>query len=261
MKSKISLIIFLFLSEAAFCQTGINTTNPLQALHLAGTPSATTAVGTTGKFVVSPTMRVEGLNQTNNATHPASPAISTLPLYATSLGELVVGNRYTIIQQTLPGADILATEALLNVTSGVAGVTSPAPVYTKTFTLNQPSMVYFAAAISFNFKSPANGIIADYQAKMGGLQFSFSTAPGGSNVPTTGYFAANMSSFAQTSYSGAGTIPYGTFVFNLAKGIKLPAGTYTFNITVCGSAGTGNPFRLFYGGGFNDQVNITAISL
>ncbi|WP_183558321.1 hypothetical protein [Mucilaginibacter sp. SP1R1] len=102
---------------------------------------------------------------------------------------------------------------------------------------------------------------------MRGLEFSFSSAPAGSGVPTTGYFAAAQYPFAQTNgcsgtggFYGTHISPYGWYVFTLGKVIKLP-GTYVFNIIACGSAGNGTGFHLHYGGGTNDQINIITIAL
>ena len=266
--------MYLTTWEIAFCQTaqtGINTITPQQVLHISGTPSGSTAVGTTGKFVVTPTMRVDGLNQTNNSVHPAAPAISTQPLYATESGDLVAGNRVQVIQQGLAGTDLLPVQTLLAIPMGVAG--AQRTIYTKVFTLKQPSLVYFSAGFSFDFKNVGDGIILDGASKMGGLKFSFLATAAGSGVPTGAgtYFAASQYPFSQKSANGTGafngsssgdrtSVPYGHFIFNLVKVLKLPVGTYTFNIIACGSAGDGAPFSLYYGAG-TDNVNITAIAL
>lgn len=264
MKNTLLLIICSLAGTNAFCQAGINTGTPQQVVHIAGTPSASTAIGTTGKFVVTPTMRVEGLNQTNNSTHPAAPAISTQPVYATASGDLVIGNRVQLIKQTLPGTDVIPTPLTLNVPSGTAGITST--IYTQSFTLKQPSMVYFMANISFNFTGSGGTLIASGGTKMGGIEFSFSSVPASSGIPTSGYFAASQYPYTQDPFSdtglyGTNLVPNGNFQFALNKALKLPPGSYTFNIIACASAGTGTGFSSRVGISPTDYINITAIAL
>ncbi|WP_183558324.1 hypothetical protein [Mucilaginibacter sp. SP1R1] len=47
-------------------------------------------------------MRLQGLNQANNKTHPAASAASPQPVYATASGDLVIGRRFQVIKQTHP---------------------------------------------------------------------------------------------------------------------------------------------------------------
>ena len=255
----------------AFSQgpTGINTISPQQALQISGTPSTSTQIGTIGKYVVTPTLRVEGLNATNNSVHPADPAnpsFSTQPVYATSTGDLVIGRKYTVIKQTLPGIDAIAPGSsngiLFDVPSNSGLITAPSPLYTTTFTLAQPSLVYFSAIVSFSFLGAAEPTpMNDGKARMGGLQFQFSSVPTSSNIPTA-YFASNTMPFTQPAVSGSASVANGFSYLSLSKVVKLPAGQYTFNILGCAqSTGTTSSFHLYFGRDPHDMINITAIAL
>ena len=266
MKNILLLILGMTIGVNAFCQAGIDTLSPQQMLHVNGAPSTSTAVGTTGKFLVTPTVRVGGLNQTNNPAQPASPAISTLPLYATVSGDLVIGSRGQRVVQSLAGANAIPVDSI-TVPSGTAGIT--VTLYTVTFTLNQPALVYFAADVAFAFTtSPSSSAsITDGQAKSAGLEFTFSSVPAGSGIPTGSYFAAVIQPFMQSGFNGTnpfgptGVVPDGNLTYNLDKVLKLPTGSYTFSVIAYGSAGSGTAFELHYGLGTNNHINITGISL
>lgn len=261
MKKTIGLITSLmvcFVSFSQTAQTGINTLLPQQELHIAGTPSTTTAIGTTGKNVVTPTIRLEGLNQTNNTAHPVSPAISTLPIYATVDGNLVLGTRTKVITQTLPGQDAITATAYIGVTGTADVVTT---LKTITFTIDRISLVYLNANVSMSYigtiSTPSFAFI-DGNARRIGIQFMFSAAPATSGVPPAVAFAENSNSYSN-GLDGA-TIMTGNFFYNLGKAIKLTAGTYTLNVLGIASA-NGNSFQLSYGVTATDAVNIVAIAL
>jgi hypothetical protein len=260
MKKTIGLITSLMVCFTSFSQTtqtGINTLLPQQELHIAGAPSITTAIGTTGKNVVTPTIRLEGLNQTNNTTHPASPAISTLPIYATVDGDLVIGTRTKVISQTLPGQDGISSSNLI-IINGTADVVTT--LKTITFTIDRPSLVYLNAMVCISDVSQvsASTPIVDGRARRMGIQFMFSTAPATSGVPTAVAFAENSNSY--TNGTTGANILSGFFYYNLGKVVKLTAGTYTLNVLGIASA-NGNSFQLSYGTNTNDAVNIVAIAL
>lgn len=262
MKKIIGLIVSLMVCFTSFSQTtqtGINTLLPQQEFHIAGTPSTITAVGVTGKNVVTPTIRLEALNQTNNTAHPASPAISTLPIYATADGDLVLGTRTKVIMKTLPGQDGIISTGNIAV-SGTADVVTT--LKTITFTIDTPSLVYLNANVSIDNISPiglAEVGISDGRARRIGIQFMFSDAPVTSGVPTTVAFAENSNSYTNGT-SSAENILSGFFYYNLGKAIKLTTGTYTLNVLGIASA-NGNSFQLGYGGNATDIVSIVAIAL
>lgn len=258
-----------------FCQTaqtGINTTTPQQTLHVSGTTSSTpVADGTIGKYLVTPTMRVEGLGKTNNPTPYSSlPAATTLtlPLYATTDGELVIGNnRINKILQTLPvttptsgnGGVDNATAQINNISAVYPNVTSTAsPIKTQTFTLTQTSMVYISVSVGIGSIS---NTAWDERARMNGIKLQFSAVGTGSGIPVNVPFASSTDSF--TSKTGT-QIPTGNFWYNVSKELKLPPGTYTLQIygigTATSSAGSGT-FSYQVGHASNDSINIIAIAL
>lgn len=240
----------------AFCQTGINTLLPQQALHVSGIPSTTTAIGTTGKNVVTPTIRLEGLNQTNNAAHPASPTISTLPMYATANGDLVVGKRIKLIYQNLPGGDAIPSFPTTIVTTNLATT-----LKTITFTIDRTALVYINAMVSIaNLNPPSSTVaIVDGMARRMGIQLMFSQAPAASGVPINVTFAENLNSYTNGSTSTS-PILNGFYLYNLGKAIKLTAGTYTLNVVGVAYA-DGNPFQLNFGEASYDSLNVIAIAL
>ncbi|ETZ22432.1 hypothetical protein [Pedobacter sp. V48] len=288
MKITIISTILMMASGSCFCQTaqtGVNARDPQQTVNVSGTPSTQTAItGYTGKYLVTPTMRVDGLNQVNNSTHPASPAISVLPLYATTNGELVISsNRVNQIVKTLPGAagfDAISTPVTLVVTGtqtgiGTSVVTTPSSLITPVnFTLTRPSMIYINAAVSVGsvtsntLISPVPpppalpyDILEDGKARMMGIQFRFTKVAAGSGMPVNVPFASSTDSFTNEQLPTSGTnIITGFFYYNLGKQIMLPAGDYTFGIWGC-AAGNGNPFRLIFGEATTDVLSITAIAL
>lgn len=248
-------------------QTGINTNTPAQTLHVSGTPASTEVGGTgaTGKFVVSPTIRVNGLARPANPVHPAT-GTSVQPLYVTKDGDLVTKNDdVQIVVPYLPNQDNVASAAVLNVTG-----TSVASISLKQvpFVLAKPSIVYISANIEYgSIQLPpalaagvtvdAAHLILDKKAKMVGIQFRFSAVQAGSGIPT-GIFASSTNSF--TNGSNTGNMPTGFYYFSLGKEIKLPAGSYTFEVWGY-AAGNGNNFSLYFGTSPTDALSIIAIPL
>lgn len=264
MKKIIMLLALLVLlglpGFAQTAQTGINTISPQQALQISGTPSTTVATGIAGKALVTPTIRIDGLNQTNNMAHPAS-GNSVLPVYATSNGDLVTAsNKTQLIIQTLPGIDAIPTAIPLTV-SGTA--VNTVVLKTISFTLARPSLVHFSSMISIAnvATSSTNAIITDGRARMMGLQFQF-TASATSGIPLNTPFASDTDTYTNSSAPGGSTIPTGYYFYNLGKTLKLAAGAYTFQILGC-AASNNNPLYLTFGLSTApaDSINITALAL
>lgn len=257
---KYIVVVLLLVTMDAFCQTGINTLSPQQALHVSGTPSTTTVIGTTGKNVVTPTIRLEGLNQTNNTLHPASPSVSTLPMYATSNGDLVLGKRTQILYQSLPSNDAVP---LFPQTAVLANVSTT--VKTITFTLDRTALVCINAMVSISGMNPPSSStpIIDGMARRMGVQLMFSQAPAASGMPVNVPFAENSSSYtngaAPSSVSGGITLD-GLYLYNLGKAIKLTAGTYTLNILGVAYY-DGTPYQVKFGEAPYDSMNVIAIML
>lgn len=276
MKKVIGSILIIMAWGVGFsqtAQTGINTVTPQQALHVSGTPSGSTAQndGTTGRYVVTPTMRIEGLNQTNNTTaHPAAPAISTQPLYATSNGDLVVGGKVNKVVQTLPVSGAAADGVTISQNPAITAVYPT--VYSTTvlknipFTLTRTSMVYISASVGIssigtNTASPV-GALSDSKARMTGIKLQFSAVAAGSGLTANVPFASSTDSY--TSGSNSLLVPTGFFWYNVSKELKLTPGTYNLQIYGIGmSNGTGGTGTFYFNVGNSpiDNVNVIAIAL
>lgn len=273
MKKLIGTIIGTVIWGAGFsqtAQTGINTTTPQQTLHVSGTTSAkAVADGTTGKFLVTPTIRVEGLDKTNNPNpYSLLPAATTqtLPLYATSDGELVIGgNRVNKVLQTLPvstpitgngSIDALPGPPGVNINTVYPNVTATVPLKTQAFTLTRTSMVYISTSVSIG-NMPFD---TDSRALMYGIKLQFSVAAAGSGIPTGIPFASSTDS--HTTEEGS-NIPTGYYYFNVSKELKLTPGTYTLQVYGIGTASSSgaNSFPYSIGLAGNDNINIIAIAL
>lgn len=254
--------------NGAFSQvkSGVNTVSPQQVLHVTGAPSTTTTIGngSAGRSLVTPTLRIDGLNQSNNTAHGSvTPTTSVLPLYATTSGDLVIAKRFMPIISSPPGIDGIplgSNGVLLNTPSGALTSVS---LLTKSFTLTRPSVVYFNASVSIGSIQPSGTSLStiprptlnDDIARKMGIEFWF-TAAGTSGIPTTSPFASSTDSYVTGPPSN--DIPFGYFWYSLSKEIVLPAGTYNFRISAIAEASSG--FQCYVGGGY-DTLNIIAIAL
>jgi hypothetical protein len=149
--NKISIFIFLLSFSTVFGQVGINTTNPRQALHIAGD---------TG------TMRVESLDWINNIHNGGDVngdldlTNDTFPLYVDENGD------FTLELQTIAASDdtdafddttLPTSSVFLSATDVDGDVTTV--IKTFTITINRPAILEVKYGISFNvyasiFKTP-----------------------------------------------------------------------------------------------------------
>nr|WP_315163475.1 hypothetical protein [uncultured Flavobacterium sp.] len=247
MINKISFIIlFLLVFISGYSQnekTGIGTVNPQQALHVAGTStSVDTAI--TGVKLVKPTIRIEGLNSTNNSAHLAADGTSSLKrVYANQSGDLLLINgtlEQPVIAQQF--GDAIPTNELI----GTGGGTFQNTVLkSQTFTLTQESVVYFSASFAALLRETVSGspvTINDGRAKLYGAYYQFSAAPAG--VSTTATFGNNKQTYANVSNGVAGN-----FFLSPRAELVLPAGTYTVNLYgELFSSVAGNRFRVQFAG-------------
>jgi len=250
--------LLLTLSISAYAQnvkTGIGTTNPQQTLHIAGT-TATSPVGTTGVNLVKPTVRVEGLNSTNNPA-PFTGSDGLKRVYANQTGDLLLVNgsmeQATITQQF--GSVIPTQEA---VALGLGGVLRE-ELMSQNFTLTQPSVVYFSATFAALVREtnlltgPVS--VTDGRAKLFGAYFQFSSSNVG--ISTTATFGNNKKTY---SNSVAGGIQ-GDFMLNPRAKLVLQPGTYTVKLYgEMTSSLLGLFFRVqFAGGTSGENFIITAV--
>lgn len=93
MKKKSLLFFYVCFPLLSYSQIGINTYDPQQAIHISGkvTDFATApAVGSTLVKIIEPTVRIEGLNSTNNPAHDANNINSLQRVHISHEGELVL---------------------------------------------------------------------------------------------------------------------------------------------------------------------------
>lgn len=231
MKKYLFAILFstFFVSAFAQVKTGIGTRDPQQTLHVAlpvGTASSSTSVGSTGVFLVTPTVRVEGLNSANNPANPNDPN-SLKRVYANQNGELILINGNTeqaTISQQFAGDVIPEQEA---VAIGLGGVLTK-ELMSQTFTLTQQSVVYFSATFGALLREtnlvtgPVS--VTDGRAKLFGAYFQFSSSTTG--ISTTATFGNNKKTYAN---KGSGGIQ-GDFMLNPRAKLVLNPGTYTVKL-------------------------------
>ena len=93
MKKKSLLFFYVCFPLLSYSQIGINTYDPQQAIHISGkvTDFATApAVGSTLVKIIEPTVRIEGLNSTNNPAHDTNNINSLQRVHISHEGELVL---------------------------------------------------------------------------------------------------------------------------------------------------------------------------
>lgn len=142
----------------SFSQVGINTTNPQEELHIAGSTS---------------TIRVEGLNSPNDANNLG--VGSTTPVYVNTNGDLVLGTLTDNVEILFDSEDYLMNVQdptnLVNQTGGGAGFTQagiPIGGTTISFTLTKPAIVEVNYAVTWTVgKNVApNSRIDDFRARI-----------------------------------------------------------------------------------------------
>ncbi|MCZ4245935.1 hypothetical protein [Pedobacter punctiformis] len=265
MKRYLFLISFLTFSVSVLAQvkTGIGTRDPQQTLHVAlpaGTASSSTLVGSTGVKLVTPTIRVEGLNSANNTANPGG--INALKrVYTNQEGDLVLVNddlEYQNIAQEF--GEVIPTAEIVGLVG--SGNFQSIELKSKTFTLTQPSVVYFSATFAALIREtsiilPTGPVTTtDKQAKLFGGYFQFSSASNG--VSTTATFGNNRKTYSNASGTPLGVA--GDFFLNPRAKLVLQPGTYTVKLygelylSTLGLLG-----RAQFGGTANENFIISAV--
>lgn len=223
MKSFLIIILAaLSISSVAYGQgnvkTGVGTATPAQTLEIGGA-SSTTTVGTTGVQLVKPTVRIDGLNSTNNTVHKASDGTNSLKrVYANQTGDLV------LVDSILERMNVQQFGDAVIPNGSVTGTTNGASVLlgSKTFILSENSVVSISASFNVQFLP----LLTDGAARVYDAYFNFSSVPSGSGISTTGNFGRNGKFY--TNATTTGTI--GDYMINPRAELVLPKGAYTLNI-------------------------------
>ncbi len=239
------------ISAYSFAQIGISTPSPQQSLHVSGITSST-PIGTTGVNLVKPTVRIEGLNRTNNAVHNSS-GNSIKQVFANENGDLVLAASSNLIT----GGTINDDVPLLTLTTVTPGNTYTGDLKSMTFTLQRKSLVSFASNISTAFYSTSGGILTDGRPHLAQTYWYFSSVPSGSPVPTNAWFG--RTGFQYTS-SAATNVLNGLDFLNSNNYLSLDAGTYTVVLgALIQSFGPGDVYRVDFAGFTSDNVTIVAL--
>lgn len=226
-------------------------------------------VASTNKGVLLPRI---ALISTNNAS-PLSSHVAGMMVYNTATNTSVASNPvypgeyYNDGTQWLrkstwndvnmiTGGTITDPVALL--TADVAANTvSNTVLNTLSFTLAKPSIVEFGATISTRYTVSGSNTasLSDGSVKLSTVNFQFTTAPVG--ISTTVAFGDHSASYTN-SLSAAGTAT-GDVYLSPYSIVTLPAGSYV--LTLNGIAYSGNAFRIGFGGGTRDLIQVKATPL
>lgn len=252
----LTAFLLIFTCSIFFGQSenvGINIDNPQQKLHVSGASTVLNSnIGTTGIKLISPTIRVDGLNITNNSSIFTA-AETTNPLYVNNLGRSGVVNGSQLITNTTIGSDAIPTAVQLNYPSTTGAYQLTTALLTVSFTLPQRSVVYITSSLSAEITdtSTSNAILNDPNNKSVIAQVSFTSAPASTGL------TSNFTLTDNAIYANNTTSSINTFKLSPSGELVLPAGDYTV-ILRGGTIGVaGRPaYRVFFGGGTGDKLNV-----
>ncbi|PQA89989.1 hypothetical protein B0A69_21450 [Chryseobacterium shigense] len=261
-----AFIIFSSVPSAMMAQVGIGLASP--------NTNAMLEVSSTNKGILLPRV---ALTATNNPA-PLSAHVAGMTVYNTATNTSVAANpvypgeyyndgtqwqrktawfEKTMLSGGTIGGDALAATSLDVPASTTTGSITTITLATLSFTLNKPSLVEFYSNISAIFTN--SGIapggtgagITDNAVKLCNVYYSFTSAP--ASIPINTVFG--ISSLSYTN-SFSTFVPTGNFYIVPRTTLTLPAGSYT--LTVNGSGGSGTAFRVTFGSGNRDAINIRA---
>lgn len=255
MKKIFIISSLIFGINNTIAQVGISTNLPQKALHVSGTVSSVPIAGTSVN-VVSPTIRVEGLNNTNQSIGER-----LRPVSVTDKGDLVLAHspvKPLIIIDPINNSnaekDYIPTAVTINQTAG--STTTNAVIRSFSFTLTSPSLVKFSAVTSFQFRRASDGgVMTDGSNRVWGTKFRFSSAPAGISTAPNAYFGESVRSYSNSINN---TRAVGTFYTSSDETLFLPEGNYMLDVNLFAGKNTSQtPLRIICGGG-NDTISIVA---
>ena len=195
------LLMFSLLYGSMQAQVGIGTTNPQQALHIAGSDS---------------TIRIEGLDSNNNGFNAGGS--QTYNVVVNENGDLMLGEN----SGQLSSAANVASPVVIQTTidSGM----NASELYTKSFTLTQRAFVVVTYYISMDFKSyDGTATIDDGRAK---VAHNYWYLGNGTTADTSKTYGMNSSVYSNSNCDTATG-----FIYN-SRSVTLPldAGTYSIHL-------------------------------
>ncbi|PQA89988.1 hypothetical protein B0A69_21445 [Chryseobacterium shigense] len=258
---KIQHTIPLFLACFSFMNAqvgvGISTPNPNAQLDITSSSKGflLPRVALTATNNPSPlTAHVEGMMVYNTATNTS---VAANPVYP---GEYYNDGTQWQRKSALNDVRMITGGTITDLLSSTpidiaAGTPTTTTLSTFSFTLDRPSSVEFSGNISmsFNVNGDSNTPVGDAAIKLVTANFVFTTAPGGialnspfgdSTITYMNAVTANITTIIGNFY----TAPHATLL--------LPAGNYVVNLN--GLASSSNAFRVTYGSGVRDMVQIKA---
>jgi hypothetical protein len=254
---KIYTLLFSCTSILYFAQNlGINTTSPQQKLEISGTVNvANPNIGVTGIQLVQPTIRIDGLNSTNNP-NVFSAANIVNPLYVDANGNTFTIKGLETYNNTPPGTDVITTPYTL--TANPSGITPD--LISVSFTLKQASIVNISSMLSVNIKNSSGAELADGIVRLIGAGIYFTAKPASETTITLNSTTANES-IPYTNFN-TGSIS-SQLKFGPSLEMSLPAGNYTVALRgiVSGFAAkagfSANPtINVSFGGDTDDRMNV-----
>ncbi|MGG5209541.1 hypothetical protein ACQWU4_11385 [Chryseobacterium sp. MIQD13] len=253
MKNIIIFSCFILNTTHILAQIGISTKTPQKALHISGTVSSKSVPGTSVN-IISPTMRIDGLNNTSQALTEA-----LHPVSVTDNGDLVLSQTIKPILMIDPintsnsKKDYIPTAVSIN----QASATTNAAIQSFDFTLTSPSLVKFSSVTSFRFGKASDGTpITDGSNRTWGTKFSFSRVPSGSPIVLNTYFGESVKSYNNIINS---TETATGILYALSDdALYLLPGDYTLVVNLSVATNTSQPLlKITYGEG-SDTLSILA---
>lgn len=251
---KITFLFILVLARMViYAQSGVNTTTPQQQLQVSGATSST-PIGTAGIKLVNPTIRIDGLNNTNNTVAKNSSSV-VQPVDVTQDGDFILSPNLAIpLFSNLPGTDAINPAVTVTTTDTLF---KSLTLKTYTFTLNQTSMVHFLASVSASVFNTSGTRAGDGKNKICSSTFRFTSAPAGSGIALNTSFGTEMFDYYNTSTTIGTT---GNMYLQPEAYLVLPPGSYT--VILLGQAlGSSFTFSAVFGQGTDDMVSIVATPL
>lgn len=191
---------------------GVDKIDPVKSLHIGGTSS---------------TIRVDGLNTTNNANNIAADPV---PIYVNNDGDLVT--QPSLIQSFMPLnlTDFLGVGATFGSASG-DGLT--ALINESTITLTQRSLVHYTYQYSVSISKENGSAITDGAPRLFRSWFTVNTDTANRHGFDTGTYTNSPE-----STTGNKTYASGFYYLSGSGYVELPAGTHTLKLYSFGFGGS-----------------------
>lgn len=228
------------LSFISYAQVGIGTTAPQEELHVAGSTS---------------TIRIDGLNSTNNANNNG---LRSQAVYVDTDGNLLLNAPATSFDIPVNDGNALATT---NVATGATGTSVTTQLFVKSFTLTQDALVTVQYSISLAFLDlTGTSFITDGKPKIARNFYRF-----GDGTVITDATKRGRSSMTYSNHTplAGNYIPTGFFFNNSTESFLLPAGTHSihFHGYVFGASGgfaqASDAFSVNFGPSGQDVIKVT----